>query len=654
MKAITARRISQVFFLAVFFWTCIVATLGESCWQLRGWPVKWILELDPLVGLGTVLATQTLYRGLLWGLAVIFLTIILGRFFCGWICPFGTLHQGMTFLGRRNRPVSRQIAANRFDSRQSLKYWILIFLLSASAADLINFIAALSPDDPRFPWLMAASGSIIVLLGFSILVMKEEQKGILSFIIVLLSALLFSFFSGQAPLLQSSLQTGLLDPIPLMYRSVNLVLVPLADLLFMETAPIPRRYEGAGFIGALFLAALFINLKIPRFYCRFICPLGALLGLLSRHALWRIGKTEADCAQCLICEKECEGACAPSTQIIISECILCLNCLDTCDTRQIAYQSGSSASGEILLPDLPRRSFLVSMVSGITVIPMIRIHGLLASNWNPDLVRPPGARPENEFLSRCIKCGHCMRICPTNVIQPAAFEGGIEGIWTPILNFRTGASGCRHTCIACGHLCPTGAIRPLTLDERMGKNLFVNPGPIRIGTAFIDRGRCFPWAMDKPCIVCQENCPVSPKAIFTRVLFSELHNPVPLIISGFEATRITLRGAPLLPSRYATGDYFCSIRGNPDSEPRKIISNSAEHIVISPKTPWKPWPESGSELRLLIRLQQPYVDIDRCIGCGICEHECPVSGLRAIRVTAENESRSKEKTLTPLLQGSLT
>ena len=147
-----------------------------------------------------------------------------------------------------------------------------------------------------------------------------------------------------------------------------------------------------------------------------------------------------------------------------------MNCLDDCRHDLMTYQNAPSATGEILGPDLSRRQFLTAAISGAAVIPVLRVSGTLGSNWNPALVRPPGALPENEFLSRCIKCGQCMRICPTNVIHPAGLEGGFEGLWTPVLNFRIGTSGCQFNCIACGHLCPTAAIRPLSLDERKGRN----------------------------------------------------------------------------------------------------------------------------------------------------------------------------------------
>ena len=76
MNIITTRRISQIFFFIVFIWFCLVTSLGDQWWQLRGWPVNWIIELDPLVGLATLLSTRTVYAGLLWGLATVVLTII--------------------------------------------------------------------------------------------------------------------------------------------------------------------------------------------------------------------------------------------------------------------------------------------------------------------------------------------------------------------------------------------------------------------------------------------------------------------------------------------------------------------------------------------------------------------------------------------------
>ena len=269
----------------------------------------------------------------------------------------------------------------------------------------------------------------------------------------------------------------------------------------------------------------------------------------------------------------------------------------------------------------------------------------MGGNWDPALVRPPGALSEEEFLSRCIKCGQCMRVCPTNVIHPAGLQGGLEGLWTPVLNFRMGTSGCQFNCIACGNVCPTAAIRPLTLDERLGKRNYAQKGPIRIGTAFVDRGRCLPWAMNRPCIVCQENCPVSPKAIQTREVYNALDMAFKLIVAKGDPLYIEFQDAVAGMDRFITGDYYAAMVSSTDRRPRRIVNAWERGLRIAEGDPFDPPPAQGTRVEIQVRLQQPRVDPQACIGCGVCEHECPVPGKRAIRVTADNESRTAEHAL---------
>ena len=110
MKILTARRIAQVFFLALFTWLCVVATVGTAPWQWRGWPINAFLQFDPLVAVGTALSTHSLYSGLAWALVTIAVTMLLGRVFCGWVCPFGTLHQ---FLGLGEMGLQKGIRGQR-------------------------------------------------------------------------------------------------------------------------------------------------------------------------------------------------------------------------------------------------------------------------------------------------------------------------------------------------------------------------------------------------------------------------------------------------------------------------------------------------------------------------------------------------------------
>jgi ferredoxin len=560
-----------LFFFALFLWFCIVATVGDRLWQIRNWPINWFLQLDPLVALGTILSTGKFYWSLHCALGTVVLTIIFGRYFCSWLCPFGSIHHFVGYLGNRNKKVADRIRLNRYRKAQCIKYLVLVFLLGMAAF----------------------------------------------------------------PSLASTLQTGLLDPIPLVTRSVNLVLLPILDRGTSLTSVDARFYELGWLTLAVFSAAVLLNLVIPRFYCRFICPLGAFLGIISRFAIWRIGKTKSECINCKLCEKSCEGGCEPSSNIKIAECVLCFNCRDDCKHDLIAYQPFPSLAGEVPA-DISRRGFVLSLASGVLAAPAIRLSARVASNWYSQVIRPPGALAEPEFLKRCIKCSQCMRVCPTNVIQPAGLEGGLEGLWTPVLNNRIGSSGCQLNCVACGQVCPTSAIRPITLDEKKGLGDFADAGPIKLGTAFVDRNRCLPWSMNKPCIVCQENCPVSPKAIYTQDVFETVRDG---IVTVKKAANDAIELDQRIPSgKFGTGDYYILLE---DGNRYKIASNTDTSIAVSEGH----LPSVSGKVAIQVRLQRPCVDVEKCIGCGVCEHECPVSGKRAIRVSAEGETRSEDRRL---------
>ena len=572
MQIITVRKISQIFFFVLFIWFCIVNTVGSSFWQLRGWPVNFFLQLDPLVAISTILSTHTLYFKLLWAVPVIILTILFGRFFCSWLCPFGSLHHFVSYLAHKNKKVSEKIELNKYRKSQVIKYYILIvFLISAA----------------------------------------------------------FPFAS-------KSLQIGLLDPIPLFTRTINLVILPIADSVTKITFPVKRYYEGAWIIFLIFITITLLNIYIPRFFCRFLCPLGALMGLVSRFAIFRFGQNENKCHGCRACEKSCEGGCEPAGEIKQSECVLCFKCQSDCVHNTISYQTQVSTAGEITGPEMSRRAFLTTLGSGVLLMPAVRLSGLTAANWSHNTIRPPGTLPEQQFLERCLKCGQCMRICPTNVIQPGNLSAGLENLWTPILNFRTGTSGCQYNCVACGQSCPTAAIKPITLNEKHGKGTFKKKGPIRIGTAFVDRSRCLPWVKNIPCIVCQENCPVSPKAIYTDEIFSTIRNGK-LSVRTVKGKEVTLHKPVLTQGTLESGDYFLLVNNNV----YKITANTSDMITVSKNIT----ATNIAKVAVQIKLQRPYIDIKQCIGCGICEHECPVHGKKAIRISAEGESRSPEKKL---------
>lgn len=533
MKLAQARRISQIVFLALFLCLLFQTEFRGSFHTFQGdprlpYPVRWFLELDPLIALGSALASHALYRGLLWSLAILIPTLFLGRFFCGWICPLGTVHHWISGFRSKSKLGARRIESNRYQRWQELKYYLLGALLVAA------------------------------LLGSGIY--------------------------------------GLLDPISLLVRSLAMALLPAANYAVNSTVDALSRtgwkalwYVGAALhfflkdtllnfsqpyfrqgvsIGLIFAAILILNLRYTRFWCRALCPLGALLGVASRWSILGLEKRESQCTDCNRCQLNCQGGDdpIPGVRWRQAECHLCMNCVAECPESGLAFRFFPETKTTREGPDLERRRVLTSLAAGAVLLPVFRSTPGLAADESRARIRPPGALDEFNFLERCIRCAECMKVCPNHALHPSFAEAGAEGLWTPVMVARIGY--CEPGCVLCGQVCPTGAIWEFTLKEK-GWTGGASASPIRLGTAFYDRGRCLPWAMATECIVCEEWCPTTPKAIYLR--------------------------------------------------PAEVV-------------------DRGGETR---PVRQPYVDPSLCVGCGACEHTCPVKDQPAVYVTSVGESRSK-------------
>lgn len=254
-------------------------------------------------------------------------------------------------------------------------------------------------------------------------------------------------------------------------------------------------------IALLFAAVLALNAIRPRFWCRYLCPLGALLGLVSRFSLVRHRVDQEKCTKCLRCATECPtSAIKPESNFVAdaAECTTCLDCMELCPKKAIFF--GSQRALHWLEPYEPaRRHLLISLGAAALGTAFLRIPSAIGGT-PALLIRPPGSS-EDTLLSKCVRCGECVRVCPTGVIQPSL--ASLDGLWTPMLHTRLGY--CDYSCNACGQVCPTGAIARLTLaDKRVAV----------IGKAEIDEKRCIPFAEGRECIVCEEMCPIPEKAIF--------------------------------------------------------------------------------------------------------------------------------------------
>jgi MauM/NapG family ferredoxin protein len=196
-----------------------------------------------------------------------------------------------------------------------------------------------------------------------------------------------------------------------------------------------------------------------------------------------------------------------------AECIKCFDCLESCEYGAIDFKLSAKNIKNVEKLNsknkdkkdqqdmtLTRKNFLSACFGSLAVLPIFKFAGI--KNRFTYIIRPPGALKEAKFLEKCIRCGQCMKACPTHGLHPSFLEGGISAIYTPRLIPRVGQ--CDYNCNLCSQVCPTRAIEPYNIQDKE---------KIIIGTAVIDQHLCFPWSENKNCLVCEEMCPVSTKAI---------------------------------------------------------------------------------------------------------------------------------------------
>ena len=536
MRPQTWRRLRQIVQILAFLLFLYLFVFATFLSPHRAW-ADFFYRLDPLVALAAMLAGRTIIAGLGFAGLTVLVTLIFGRVWCGWFCPFGTLLEWLTprRAGDRIAGVSPAISWRS----PSPEKWI----------------AGVLPAAPkrRPP--------------------PEKWRAIKYMLLVVI--LVAAFFGNQTLLF--------LDPVTLMTRTLSTAVWPALRVAVYQTEAFLYRFDFlwrtldfvhnnlvypifrdvkpvftlAVPIFLFFAAIVALNWWVERFWCRYLCPLGGLLALLSKFSLVRreVGTT---CAACGLCTGHCPtGTIDPADgyRSDPAECIVCYDCIVDCSREGIGFRWVTPVWPPVRPReyDPTRRQVLAS--AGAAAIGVALAGAEPITRREPaNMIRPPGATL-TDFTALCIRCGECMRVCPTQGLQPSLFEGGVQNVLTPYLVPRLGY--CDYSCNACGEVCPTGAIPPLPLEQKRHTP---------IGLARIDRDRCLPWAYNIPCIVCEEACPVAHKAIWLHTV--------------------------------------------------ETLNARSEPIVI----------------------QLPYVVKELCIGCGICEHQCPMGGESAIRVFAPTDA----------------
>jgi len=447
------RRTVQLLILAVFLVLFITTTYRGG--NQVNYPINVFFSIDPLAAL-TVLISSRAINAFFWpSLLLVAATILLGRFFCGWMCPLGTTLDLV-------RPLIPARPAQRVPSL-NLKYYLLAAILALSLVS-VNAAGLFDP------------------LSITIRSLTTLVYPVISLVI---SGLLGAAARWDIPALS-----------------------PAADaVLTALKATVLPFHQGYFFLVGVSLMVFFgivaLEAVRPRFWCRYLCPLGALLSLVAGASFLKRRPT-ALCTRCEKCRDVCDtGAFSEDGAFLKGECILTLDCVRECPKDRVVYSVGARTKRTV--PAASRRWLLASLFGGLLAGPFFSIgarNRLKDSPGVDTLIRPPGAGDEAEFLSKCIRCSECMMVCPTGGLQPDLFLGGIEGIYCPVLVPRLGY--CEYRCTLCGQVCPTQAIRTLTQPEKLSTV---------IGKAYINTNRCLPYAYGVNCAVCQEHCPTAKKAV---------------------------------------------------------------------------------------------------------------------------------------------
>ena len=419
-----------------------------------------------------------------------------------------------------------------------------------------------------------------------------------------------------------------LDPYTIVARAATAFLDPVVEMLAGQPDDLARYTPWLWMLAA---ASLLLPLVMAffrgRLYCNTICPVGALLGLVSRFAV-RTPKLRMDtCVHCGSCMRACKSNCIDirNGKIDATRCVACYDCLSVCRTGSLSLKpakpqprhvpAAAKDAGQGASPAVSRRAFLgLGALGAATLALPTRAQDAWDAapeeeadnpaapgrNTAPAAI-PPGGRNVELFLSRCTGCGLCIANCPTHVLRPSYMAHGLEGLMKPYMNLSEHA--CADSCNICSNICPEGALQPLPLEEKQRT---------QIALASFTQANCNVWNNGEPCGKCAEACPTG--ASQTDTVLVPFILPEKCVGCGRCArvcphSAIHMEQRPEGRRRLAVVDRSLCIGCG------ACAQACSRHKAIDSR-----------------KLEAPYMKPARCIGCGACVVACPAAP-KAMSVT---------------------
>ena len=383
--------------------------------------------------------------------ALLILTLLFGRVYCSVICPLGVMQDIISWInGKRNRK-------NRFrfswsPARNLLRYGVLAIFIIAMVAGLHSLVALVAPYS-AYGRIAANLIAPLYQLGNNLLAWAAERAGS------------YAFYSTEVWI-----------------RSASTAAVAAVTLIVIG----------------------FLAWKHGRSWCNTICPVGSFLGLFSRFSIFAPVIDKEKCRNCGLCGRQCKSSCIDMKEhkIDYSRCVACMDCLDTCRDGAIRYEARWKLSQK-KEPDQGRRAFIMSAAIAGTAVAAkaqeMKVDGGLTEIYNAEKPErktplvPAGAQSLKNFSSHCTACQLCVSACPNQVLRPSA---SLMTLMQPEMSYERGY--CRPECNRCSTVCPAGAIRPVTPEEKSS---------IQIGRAVVNLENCVVNTDNVKCGNCARHCP---------------------------------------------------------------------------------------------------------------------------------------------------